>query len=176
MIPREANWDTAPSLLDGAMHLSLTAADCNLRYWLEAVPLGTLQGRLDGHAPGFVVPEHMRSGPLREAIVQEYAFRSVAEEKATRALSYLVPLAPDTDTMEFYATQVIDEARHAMVFRNHLTTLGVSESPEAIARDDIRFILDPLESFSLEIMRDSADFLGGVVVMTVILEGALAPA
>src|SRR5256885_6879350 len=123
----------------------------------------------------------MRSGPLYEAITQEYAFRAVAEEKAARALSYLVPLAPDVDTMEFYATQVLDEARHAMVFRNHLITLGVPASElwqeiESIAGADIRFILDPLEQFSLEIMRDRADFLGGVVVMTVILEGALAPA
>jgi hypothetical protein len=182
VIPREAGWDTAPSLLDGAMNLELTARDCNLRYWLSAVPMGTLRGQLDGHAPSVVAPDFMRKqGPLREAIMEEYAFRAVAEEKAARALSYLVPLAPDVDTMEFYATQVLDEARHAMVFRNHLVTLGVPTSLlwqaiESLAGDDIRFILEPLEAFSLEIMRDRADFLGGVVVMTVILEGALAPA
>jgi hypothetical protein len=105
----------------------------------------------------------------------------VAEEKAARALSYLVPLAPDVDTMEFYATQVLDEARHSMVFRNHLVTLGVPasglwEAIESFAGNEIRSILDPLETFGLEIMRDQADFLGRVVVMTVILEGALAPA
>jgi hypothetical protein len=181
-ISRVTDWDTAPGLLDGAMNLELTAQDCNLRYWLGAVPLGTLRGRLDGHAPDVVVPDFMREpGPLYDAITQEYAFRAVAEEKAARALSYLVPLAPDVDTMEFYATQVLDEARHAMVFRNHLVTLGVPASGlwqaiESFTGDDIRFILEPLEAFSLEIMRDRADFLGGVVVMTVILEGALAPA
>ena len=170
------NWDTAPNLLDGAMNLELTPADCDLRYWLEAVPQGTLRGRLDGHAPGFVLPEHMKSGPLHDALAQEYAFRSVAEEKAARALAYLVPLAPDTATMEFYVTQVLDETRHAMVFRNHLAELGVTAPIESLAGEDIRLILDPLEKFSLEIMRDQADFLGGVVVMTVILEGVLAPA
>jgi hypothetical protein len=181
-VPKEADWDSAPGLLDGAMNLELTARDCNLRYWLSAVAQGTLRGRLDGHAPDAEVPDFMREpGPLHEAIMQEYAFRAVAEEKAAAALSYLVPLAPDVDTMEFYATQVLDEARHAMVFRNHLATLGVPESQlrqsiDAFAGHDIRFILDPLEEFSLEIMRDRADFLGGVVVMTVILEGALAPA
>lgn len=176
MIPREADFDLAPSLLDGAMHLELSARECNLRYWLEAVPLGTLRGWLDGHDPALTVPQHMKSGPLFDAITQEYAFRAVAEEKAARALSYLVPLAPDVDTMEFYATQVIDEARHAMVFRNHLTALGVRERAESLARADIALILEPLEEFSLDIMRDKADFLGGVVVMTIILEGALAPA
>lgn len=177
-----ADWDAAPGLLDGAMHLELTPREANLRYWLRAVPLGTLRGRLDGHAPDTVVPEFMRRpGPLHDAITQEYAFRAVAEEKAARALAYLVALAPDTDTMEFYATQVIDEARHAMVFRNHLVTLGVPAGElraaiDAFAGAEIRSILDPLEEFGLEIMRDRADFLGGVVMMTVILEGALAPA
>jgi hypothetical protein len=179
--PHEAGWDTAPGLLDGAMHLELTARDCNLRYWLSAVPQGTLRGHLDGHDPDLPVGDHMRSGPLFEAIAQEYAFRAVAEEKAARALSYLVPLAPDVDTMEFYATQVLDEARHSMVFRNHLVTLGVPAGElwpaiDSFAGKEIQEILVPLEEFGLEIMRDRADFLGGVVVMTVILEGALAPA
>jgi hypothetical protein len=180
-VPPEADWDSAPGLLDGAMSLELTPREANLRYWLRAVP-GTLRGRLDGHAPDVVVPSFMREpGPLYDAITQEYAFRAVAEEKAARALSYLVPLAPDVDTMEFYATQVLDEARHAMVFRNHLVTLGVPAERlwpaiETFAGEHIRSILLPLEEFGLEIMRDRADFLGGVVVMTIILEGALAPA
>lgn len=181
-IPPEAGWDSAPSLLDGAMTLELTPGECNLRYWLRAVPQGTLLGRLDGHAADVTVPELMRvPGPLRAALRQEYAFRSVAEEKAARALSYLTPLAPDVDTMEFYATQVLDEARHAMVFRNHLLELGVApdalwQTIEALAGQDVRAILAPLEEFALEVMRDRADFLGGVVMMTVVLEGALAPA
>jgi hypothetical protein len=177
-----AEWDTAPGLLDGAMNLELTAADCDLRYWLRAVPQGTLRGRPDGHDPALMVPDFMRSpGPLRTALAQEYAFRSVAEDKAARALAYLVAIAPTVPTMEFYATQVLDEARHAMVFRNHLVPLGfprdgLSSAIEDLAGADIRAILDPLEVFGLEVMRDDADFVGGVVMMTVILEGALAPA
>lgn len=178
-VPNEADWDSAPGLLDGATNLELTARDCDLRYWLAAVPQGTLAGRPDGHDPALTVPSFLRTpGPLRSALAQEYAFRSEAEDKAARALSYLVAIAPDTPTMEFYATQVLDEARHAMVFRNHLTPLGyrLPEAIEELAGDDVRAILDPLEDFSLKVMRDDADFVGGVVVMTVILEGALAPA
>ncbi|WP_436498547.1 VlmB-like protein [Actinokineospora sp. HUAS TT18] len=180
-IPREADWDTAPSLIDGAMDLEMTAQDCNLRYWLNAVPEGTLRGRPDGHDPDLVVPEHMKSGPLYAAITQEYAFRSVAEEKATRGLAYLIPIAPDTDTMEFYTTQVFDECRHAMVFRNHLVALGtpadrLAEAIPAFAGSYLDTVLEPLERMALEIMRDDRDFIGGVVMMTIILEGALAPA
>jgi hypothetical protein len=182
MTPVEADWDRAPSLVDGAMSVELTPRRANLRYWLQAVPQGTLLGRPDGHDPALSVPEFMREpGPLRDALRAEYAFRSVAEEKATRALSYLVAIAPDTDTLEFYATQVLDEARHAMVFRNHLLSLGVPEDNlwqaiEAFAGADVHAVLDPLEELGLKVMRDDADFLGGVVLMTIVIEGALAPA
>ncbi len=37
-------------------------------------------------------------------------------------------------------------------------------------------VLSPLEQRALEVMRDDRDFIGGVVMMTIILEGALAPA
>jgi hypothetical protein len=181
LIPPEADWDTAPNLLQGAMDLEMTAAQCNLRYWLGAVPQGTLRGRLDGHDPALVVPDHMKSGPLHAAITQEYAFRALAEEKATRVLSYLVAIAPDNDTMEFYATQVLDECRHAMVFRNHLLALGVARERLVEAVDELagsyrESVLGPLEQRALEVMRDDRDFIGGVVMMTIILEGALAPA
>ncbi|MFL6127183.1 VlmB-like protein [Actinophytocola sp.] len=168
-----ADWDTAPNLLDGAMNLELTAEDCGIRSWLAAVPQGTLRGRLDGHDPALTVPAHMRApGPLRDALAREYAFRSVAEDKAARALAYLVAAAPTVATMEFYATQVLDEARHAMVFRNHVLALGFDEITALVA-DDVAAVLDPLAEFSVPVMRE--DFIGGVVTIAIILEGALAP-
>jgi hypothetical protein len=170
-----SDWDTAPGLLDGAMNTAMSAEECGVRHWLRTVPQGTLRGRLDGHDPALTVPPHMVTpGPLRDALAQEYSFRGVAEEKATRALSYLVASAPTVATMEFYATQVLDEARHAMVFRNHVHALGFDRDLVAsLASDDIRRVLDPLEEFSVPVMRD--DFIGGVVTIAIILEGALAP-
>jgi hypothetical protein len=181
-IPDEAGWDSAPSLLDGAMTLELTARACNLRYWLAAVPQGTLRGQVLGHAPEVRTPAFMREpGPLRDALTQELAFRSMAEEKATRAISHLVAAAPDNDTMEFFATQLLDEARHAMVFRSHLLELGVPEDElwetiDKLAGEDRDRILVPLEEFGLAVLRDDNHFLGGVVVLTILVEGVLAPA
>jgi hypothetical protein len=159
------------SLLEGAVNLEMTAEDCDLRYWLATVP----QGRPDGHDPALTVPPHMLApGPLRDALAREYAFRSAAEDKAARALSYLVASAPTTATMEFYATQVLDEARHAMVFRNHVGALGFTPTEvTALAAGDVAAVLDPLEEFALPIMR--TDFVSGVVMMAIVLEGALAP-
>jgi hypothetical protein len=178
----EADWDSAPSLLEGAKSLELTAAQCNLKYWLGTVPNATLRGHVLGHAPSVRAPSFMReAGPLREALSNEFAFRSLAEEKATRAIAQLVALAPTTDVMEFYATQLIDEARHAMVFRSHLIELGVADEDtlpeivESLAGDDRDSILNPLEEFGLALAVDPPDFIGGVVALTVLVEGVLAP-
>ncbi len=163
-IPKEADWDEAPSLIEGASRLELTARDCHLDYWLTAVPQGTLRGTLHGHSAKARIPEHMlREGPLRAAIMNEFAFRAIAEEKATRAITYIVASAPDIWSMEFFATQLIDEARHSRVFRDHLVELGVP-------------ILVPLEEFALPMIRDDRDFIAGVVILTILVEGVLAPA
>jgi hypothetical protein len=120
-------------------------------------------------------------GPLRSALVEEFAFRSIAEEKATRAISYLVLNAPDIAGMEFFVTQLVDEARHSAVFRGHLLELGISEPElfttiEEVAGRDRDRVLLPLEQFGLPLGRDHGDYIGGVIVLTVLVEGVLAPA
>ena len=183
VIPAEADIDRAPGLLDGAISLDLPPQTCNLEYWLGAVAQGTLRGLVrGGHRAEAATPVWMREpGPLRQALIEEFAFRSIAEEKATRALSYLVLYAPDIDTMEFFATQLIDEARHSSVFRGHLVELGVAQDElhatiEQVAGEDRERILVPLENFGLPLGRDAGDFIGGVCVLTVLVEGVLAPA
>lgn len=180
-IPLEADFDAAPGLLDGASNLELTPAVCHLDYWISAVAQGTLSGLVRGHSPNAHVPEYMKTdGPLRRALMMELAFRAIAEEKATRAISYIVVTAPDVNTMEFFATQMIDEARHARVFRGHLLELGVRENElfstiNEIAGNDARIILEPLEEFAYPMMRDQRDYIAGVVVLTILVEGVLAP-
>ncbi|MEM7050928.1 MAG: VlmB-like protein [Acidobacteriota bacterium] len=179
--PKEASWEEAPSILDGATNLELTPALCHLDYWIEAAPQGTLAGLINGHRPETRVPDYMlEDGPLRAAIMDEFSFRSISEEKATRAISYLVAYAPDVLSMEFFGTQMIDEARHSRVFRGHLLELGVPEKDLAatiqrIAGADSEKILVPLEDFALPLMRDQRDFIAGVVILTILVEGVLAP-
>jgi hypothetical protein len=174
-IPPEADWSSAPGVLEGARTLELTPEQCDLDYWFTAVAGGSLRGLVRGHAPDVEVPDHMRRpGPLRDA-----AFQAIAEEKATRAISALVPLTPDLPCMEFYATQLVDEARHAKIYRGHLLELGVPEADlaatiEKTAGEDARKILFPLETFGLGVL-SKGDFYGGVVVLTVLVEGVIAP-
>jgi hypothetical protein len=181
-IPLEADWKQAPGLVEGASRLELSPEQCHLDYWFSAAPRGTLRGLVNGHSPEAPIPDYMlKPGPLREAIMSEFAFRSIAEEKATRAISYLVANAPDIANVEFFGTQLIDEARHSRVFRGHLLELGVPEADlfstiEKIAGEDSRRILVPLEDFALPLGRDQRDFVAGVVILTILVEGVLAPA
>jgi hypothetical protein len=182
-IPAETGWETAPGLLDGAMHLTLTAQQCDLAYWLRGVAQGTLAGRAEtGHTAAEITPAHMRvPGPLRDALVMELGYRSVAEEQATRVLAHYVANAPTIPDMEFYTTQLVDEARHSMVFRNHLLELGVPADElhsqiAAMSKDYQRDVIDPILDFALRAVRDESDYVGGVAVFTIVIEGVLAPA
>ncbi|MFG2935686.1 VlmB-like protein [Streptomyces sp. NPDC048282] len=182
-VPAETGWDTAPGLLDGAMNLNLTPRQCDLAYWLGGVAQGTLVGRaVTGHTDEEPTPAHMREdGPLRDALIMELGCRSVAETEATKVLAHYVAGAPDTAGLEFFATQLLDEARHAMVFRNHLLELGVLETElEAtvakVSADYTREVVDPILDFALRAVRDEQDFAGGVAVFTIVIEGVLAPA
>lgn len=181
LVPAETDWEQAPPLVDGAMTLQLGVEECHLDYWLSAVAQGTLNGLVNGHRAQAKVPDHMLvDGPLRTSLITELGFRAVAEEQATRAISSLVDNAPDLATMEFYATQLIDEARHARVFRNHIVELGVPESDllatmDAYSGKDIEAVITPLVEFTQPI-KDARDFIGGVIMLTVLVEGVLAPA
>lgn len=182
-VPREADFDLAPGLLDGAMKLTMTTRDCDLAYWLTAVAQGSLIGRAaTGHSEVAATPDFMREpGPLREALILELGLRSISEEVATRELSYFVAKAPGTAEMEFFATQVLDEARHAMVFRNHLVEMGVPAGQlhstiAAMSAEYMTEILAPLEEFVVRLILDEDDFIGAVAAFTILGEGVLAPA
>jgi hypothetical protein len=179
--PMEADWHRAPNLLDGAQELTLSAEQCDLAYWLSAVAQGTLKGRaVRGHAA--ITPDHMcEPGPLREALVLELGNRALAEARAVRVLSHYVIAAPSIPELEFFTTQVLDEARHARIFRSHLLELGVREEAllDFIAEQGADYterVLEPIAEFATSVVRDQGDFVGAVAVFTIVVEGVLAPA
>ena len=177
----EANWEKAPDLTTAAKSLELEVDKCSLEYWIKAAAQGTWNGLVNGHKPEAEIPQYMLDEtPLRHALLEEFAGRSVSETIATKALSYLIINAPDVPSMEFYVTQVVDEARHASVFRGHLYELGISPADlpaiiDRYAHDQVNKVLLPLEEWALKVMRDDADFVGGVIIVTVLVEGILAP-
>ena len=179
-VPDEADWERAPGLLDGSATLELTVEQCDLAYWFEAVAQGTLRGRPLGYAPGLTSPEFMREpGPLRDALSLELAYRTLDEEAATRVLAQYVAAAPDVPELEFFTTQLVDEARHHMIFRNHLLDLGhpaqgLMDWVRATGAEYQRDILTPIQQFATTLVRDEGDFVGAVVAFAIIIEGVLA--
>lgn len=178
-IPPEADWEQAPNILDGATTVEMNPYDCDLEYWLTAVAQGSLKGLVRGRKPESGVPDFLREpGPLRDALISEFAFRSLSEDAATKACAMLVGAADDIEGREFYATQTLDEARHAQTFRLHLVDLGVPEERvletlEEVAGEDRDRVLEPLWEWGLPVWGEK--FINGVVIVTVLLEGVLAP-
>jgi hypothetical protein len=178
-IAAEADWAQAPNILDGATEVELSPFECDLEYWLKNVAQGSLMGLAHGRRPGSTVPDFLRAdGPLRDSLIAEMAFRSLSEEAATKACALITLAAKDVAGMEFYATQTLDEARHAQSFRYHLTDLGVPEDElvqtlERVAGAERDSILEPLWEWGLPAFDDN--FINGVVIVTVLLEGVLAP-
>jgi hypothetical protein len=168
------------SLLEDAIDGSLTPQACDLGYWFGRVGR-RFADEPHGHCAAAAIPPWMLAdSPIRKALLSEFAFRARTEESATRKLGRLVQLAPTLDTMDFYATQLIDEARHAYVFRNHLIDLGLSRANieaeiTSICGSYVEQVLVPLERFTDQ-LEAQADFIGGVVLLAIIAEGALAPA
>lgn len=179
-VPVEASWEDAPGLLDGAANLVLTVEQCDLAYWFSSVAQGTLSGRPLGYGDSVSTPDYMREpGPLREALRLELAYRALDEEAATRVLAHYVAGAPGIPELEFFSTQLIDEARHHMIFRNHLVNLGVPRDGlmDYVRSTGARYqreILDPIQRFATTIVRDEQDFVGAVVAFAIIIEGVLA--
>jgi len=191
-IAAEADWDQAPRLLEGSAEIELSLHDCGIEYWLRNVAQGSIVGTEHGRRPGAVIPPMLReAGPLRDSRVEEVAFRALSEDAATRICALITAAAPDTATMDFFATQTLDEARHAETFRHHLIDLGVPEAElletiERVAGPDRDRIVEPLWRWALpaveggagellSLREDPHAFVNGVVMITILLEGVLAP-
>jgi hypothetical protein len=178
-IAPEADWEQAPNILDGATEVELSPYDCDLEYWLTNVAQGSLMGLRYGRRPQATVPDFLRAdGPLRDSLLAEMSFRSLSEEAATKACAMITTAAADVVGMEFYATQTLDEARHAQSFRHHLADLGIPEdrlvaTVHQAAADERENILEPLWEWGLPVFENN--FINGVIIVTVLLEGVLAP-
>lgn len=180
-IPVHADFDRAPGVLEGATEFELSPTDCGLDFWIPSVAQGALMGLDRGKKPGSTVPDYLREpGPLRDNLIAEFGFRSISEWEATKLCALITATAPDIPSMEFYSTQTLDEARHAQTFRSHLIDLGVPEDEvlETIERtvgEDAQKIFPPIWEWGLPKVDAGAAFIEGVVLVTILLEGVLAP-
>lgn len=175
------DYKDAPTVMESVGTVRLSPEECGLDYWYRDVAGGFAAQMIGGRMPDAHTPDWMMApGPFRSALIREFAFRAVAEERATRALGLLVDLAPTTAEMNFFATQLLDEARHAEAFRSHLAELlgpgeELEETVRAQAAEGVANVLDPLETFARKHIAGADGYLRGVAILTILVEGVLAP-
>jgi hypothetical protein len=122
-----------------------------------------------------------KPGPLRESMIQEFCFKAVSELYGAKALLQLTEIAPNCNDFDYLVTQVLDEARHARLFRQHLVSIGFAPSSEieqqmAISTADaIPQIIEPLRDYFEKWVLHRKDFVAGASIITIVLEGVLAP-
>jgi hypothetical protein len=169
------------SAMQEASLLRLEPEQCNLSFWLETVAQGTLLGTLGGHAPDALTPRYMlRPGPLREALIADFSFNALAEEKAVRSITRLIAITPDLPTLEFYVTQLVDETRHGSSYRHHLTEIGIRrQDVDKTIRTYAEFadaaLLTPLQEFGFHALEKEDPFHSAVLVLTLLVEGVIGP-
>ncbi|GAB3131413.1 hypothetical protein GCM10027289_17560 [Tsukamurella serpentis] len=153
----------------------------DLDYWYREVAAGFASRMVGGRMPDARTPSWMRRpGPFRDSLVREFAFRSIAEERAARVIGLLVDAAPTRAEMAFLTTQIVDEARHADAFRAHVGELIGSEAHVDTviaeqAAEGARDVLRPLEAFARRHIAAPDGYVRGVAVLTILVEGVLAP-
>ncbi|UYZ84933.1 hypothetical protein MTZ49_05045 [Entomomonas sp. E2T0] len=122
-----------------------------------------------------------QQGPLRESIIRELAFKSICEYEATKGLLLLADKAPNYVDFDYLLTQIFDEGVHAKLFREHLIRIGFSSSKEVakqmedLLQDHLKNIITPLRAYFDKWVTDKNNYLAGVLIITVVLEGVLAP-
>lgn len=160
----------------------MRACECSINTWIKEVPQKTLVGLTHGHHPISAVPQCvMKKGPLRESLILELTFKALCEKLATIGLFHLAEVAPNNQYFEYLITQIFDEARHSSIFRNHLLELGFSDEAHIdqaildINAEAKRDILDPLYDMFVCHVIEGKEFINGMAMVTIILEGVLAP-
>ncbi|OCQ51462.1 hypothetical protein Ppb6_03379 [Photorhabdus australis subsp. thailandensis] len=120
-------------------------------------------------------------GDLRESLIRELSFKSISEYEATKALLLLADKAPDSINFDYMLTQIFDEGRHAKLFREHLVKIGfadinnVASKMESLLRGKMTNMLETLRTYFDKWVVLKNDYIAGVLIITVVLEGVLAP-
>lgn len=120
-------------------------------------------------------------GPLRNSLIKELSFKSITEYEATKALLLLANVAPSYTDFEYLITQVFDEGRHSRLFREHLlrigfgTPSGIYDEMTAELKGQLEGVIDPFKEFFNEWVITQGNYVAGILIITIILEGVLAP-
>ncbi|NET58789.1 MAG: hypothetical protein F6K47_22360 [Symploca sp. SIO2E6] len=169
------------NLIDKASSQKFSPRDCSVEIWMKEVAQKQRLGTTYGRDAKIVLPDQvLNEGPLRQSLIDEFAFKALSEDYGTRGICYLAAMAQSIEEHEFLVTQVFDEAMHARAFKHHLEEIGACDTNlDTFIREkyaeEIRSIFTPLNDFFHNVAIENQNYLGGVTILTIILEGILAP-
>ncbi|HBK56094.1 MAG TPA: hypothetical protein DDZ76_07410 [Xanthomonadales bacterium] len=167
------------NLIQEAVRVEMTAEQWPLERWLKDVAQQQLHGLQHGRMAGAQIAECvLQEGPLRRSMVSEYSFKAISERLATVALCQLAALNTNHAEFEYWMGQIMDEARHASCFRQHLIEIGlhdVDRQMQELNAFSLQEVIAPLQEYYDHYVLDRRDYLCGVAIVTVVLEGVLAP-
>lgn len=118
---------------------------------------------------------------LQKSLIQELSFKSLTEFYASRAILDIVKLAPSLEEYDFFNTLLIDETHHSYLFRSYLQkncylalTDPINEMATVLNHSHLE-VVQPFQDFIHKWVVEKNNFYAGVIIITIILEGVLAP-
>lgn len=165
-------------LIHNAVSIEMKPEDWGLDSWLDEQinVLNNYKTNFDND-PKLTYHE----GPLRESIIRELAFKTVCEYEATKGLLLLADKAPNYVDFDFFLTQIFDEGVHCKLFREHLVRIGFANNHNVAHKINnllhryLEKIIKPMRAYFEKWVVDKESYFGGVVIVTIVLEGVLAP-
>lgn len=118
---------------------------------------------------------------FRKAIISEFSFKAISELYAAKVLLQLAAIAPSNDQFEYLITHIVDEVKHANMFRQHLIDIGYATNEDIDQKlidenqDSITQVIEPLKQYFEKYVVEQRDFICGIAIITIVLEGILAP-
>ncbi|MFL1538416.1 hypothetical protein ACJOYG_01640 [Acinetobacter baumannii] len=124
---------------------------------------------------------HLNNKYLENSLKQELSFKSLTEFYASKAILDIVKIAPSLKEYDFLNTLLIDETHHSYLFRTYLKDNGLlaltnplEEMAEVLNHSHQQVVI-PFQDFIKKWVVDKNDFYAGISIITIILEGILAP-
>lgn len=130
---------------------------------------------------GFKELEFLEHPSLKESLIQEMSFKSLTEYYASKAILDIIKIAPCMEEYDFLNTLLIDETNHSFLFRNYLIENNLIDSKRSmeqmasILSDTHMDVVEPFQAFIKQWVVNKNDFYAGIIIITIILEGVLAP-
>ncbi|EPF73898.1 hypothetical protein [Acinetobacter rudis] len=118
---------------------------------------------------------------FKKSLIHELSFKSLTEFYASKSILDIIKLAPTIEEYDFLNTLLIDETHHSYLFRSYLQqnsflTLDDPVNEMAVVLNYAHLdVVQPFQNLVQKWVVEKKNFYAGIIIITIILEGVLAP-